>query len=673
MNMHATDFLSSVGPLLIGNGYDILPIQPGTKSPNLPKWTSIRADSGLLGDWLDEGRGSWGVGVLGESTPAVDLDVTDPVMLETLHRWCNEHIGAAPCRIGRAPRSMLIYRAATPFAKMKSRKYRAPDGEEHQVEIIGRGGQFVAYAVHPVTGQPYTWPGEDLASVPIDMLPELTVEKARELIAFFEASVPADWTPVQSAAGAAGEHAGNAKKTAALDVVASAAAALPNGDLDYDDWVRIAHAVRAAAGDHESDGLEIFHEWSAKSEKYDVDETERVWHSIGQPKTIGAGTLFYLAEREGWKRPRPTALDDFDLIDLPAEDVAPKARHKRGFFALSLADCAARAFDHPVDELIAGLVSTQSMVVVYGASSVGKTFVLLDMFHAIATGIPWAGRETKAGAVFYLAAEGGHGINARAAALLKGRGGDIDPPLFVIPCTADLYSSDADARELVTLMRGIADRAGLPIRAVAFDTLARTMGAGDENTTRDMQHYVNRSDLIRDLTGAATFIVHHSGKDTSKGARGSGALRAATDTEIEVAALANGIGTIATPKQRDRERLDDPIRFRLQSIAIGVDDAGRAITCPVPQYLDAGALELMDLVPIEQSMFDVLCRLHEETNEPVDWSTWRDHYLPTIRPDWLPGGAYPRGHSQRTIEVRRNAIVDAGHARRVDRGRYEPL
>lgn len=41
---------------------------------------------------------------------------------------------------------------------------------------------------------------------------------------------------------------------------------------------------------------------------------------------------------------------------------------------------------------------------------------------------------------------------------------------------------------------------------------------------------------------------HHSGKDEARGARGSSALRAAVDTEIQIAD-----GKISNPKQRDHE------------------------------------------------------------------------------------------------------------------------
>lgn len=150
----APDYLATYGPALIGNGFHILPIKAGEKRPDAgPAWQHIAADRGQLDRWLAEKRGL-GVGILGEHTPGIDLDITDGAVLDRMLAWCAAEFGPAPKRIGRAPRALLVCRADVPVPKKRSRKFRAPDGETHQVEIIGRGGQFVAHAVHPDTGQP---------------------------------------------------------------------------------------------------------------------------------------------------------------------------------------------------------------------------------------------------------------------------------------------------------------------------------------------------------------------------------------------------------------------------------------------------------------------------------------------------------------------------------------
>ena len=48
------------------------------------------------------------------------------------------------------------------------------------------GQQFVAYGVHPGTGQPYAWPDDDLLDLERDDLPELTADLAARIIAAAE-------------------------------------------------------------------------------------------------------------------------------------------------------------------------------------------------------------------------------------------------------------------------------------------------------------------------------------------------------------------------------------------------------------------------------------------------------------------------------------------------------
>jgi len=71
-------------------------------------------------------------------------------------------------------------------------------------------------------------------------------------------------------------------------------------------------------------------------------------------------------------------------------------------------------------------------------------------------------------------------------------------------------------------------------------------------------------------------IVHHSGKDTAKGARGHSSLRAATDTEIELE-VDQGIRKATATKQRDLEP-QEPIVFVLKVHKLGVDEDGDDVT-----------------------------------------------------------------------------------------------
>ena len=65
-----------------------------------------------------------------------------------------------------------------------------------------------------------------------------------------------------------------------------------------------------------------------------------------------------------------------------------------------------------------------------------------------------------------------------------------------------------------------------------YDFLAMTMGAGSENDGADMGQYIKNIMLLKSIFNCHVMIIHHSGKDRGKGARGHSNLRAAVDTEI---------------------------------------------------------------------------------------------------------------------------------------------
>lgn len=63
---------------------------------------------------------------------------------------------------------------------------------------------------------------------------------------------------------------------------------------------------------------------------------------------------------------------------------------------------------------------------------------------------------------------------------------------------------------------------------------AYPFGALDENAAPDIAGLMRNIDQIRRLSGAHVMLVHHTGKDTGRGARGQSSLRAAIDTKIEL-------------------------------------------------------------------------------------------------------------------------------------------
>tara|TARA_R100001244_G_scaffold115499_3_gene85732 strand:- start:13036 stop:15207 length:2172 start_codon:yes stop_codon:yes gene_type:complete len=270
----------------------------------------------------------------------------------------------------------------------------------------------------------------------------------------------------------------------------------------------------------------------------------RDWHRIGAKHDLAAKYWEELDEQ-------PPSSDQ----NLP-----------KRFSFTTLGEAAASALTAGAKPLVKGLLDQGAMTVLYGESNSGKTFVAMDLAFHIAAGRSWAGMKVAPGGVVYVAAEGGAGARKRAAALLAKYGGD-DVPFRFLLSPVNLLRADAD---LQPLGDSINEVGGTTL--VVIDTLSRAMAGGDENASTDMGAMVRNLDALRAGVGAHLLVVHHSGKDKARGARGHSLLRAATDTEIEIADK-----VISVTKQRDIDGSFSSA-FDLDVVTLGADSEGDPVT-----------------------------------------------------------------------------------------------
>jgi len=177
-----------------------------------------------------------------------------------------------------------------------------------------------------------------------------------------------------------------------------------------------------------------------------------------------------------------------------------------------------------------------------------------------------------------VAAEGAGGLPNRLTAFRKLHGGEGKPPFAVVPAPVDLGPGGQDAAAVVAAGEELANNSGGPVALVILDTLARCMGAGDENSARDMGSFIANCDIIRANLACTVLIVHHSGKATGAGMRGSSALWGAVDTVARVTKNATG-HSVAVEKQKDGEI--QKIEFALQVVDVGMHDGKPITSCAV--------------------------------------------------------------------------------------------
>lgn len=232
------------------------------------------------------------------------------------------------------------------------------------------------------------------------------------------------------------------------------------------------------------------------------------------------------------------------------------------------------------NDFVGGVLAEGSAAVVFGESNSGKSFWTLDLALHVASGKPWNGRRVTQGGVLYVAMEGERGFRNRVAAWRDHMSAHNDEVLFAaVPVALNLRDA-TDAEVLIQTAKEAATHWGQPVRLIVIDTVSRALAGGDENGSVDMGDLVRSVDTIRKETGACLLLIHHSGKDASRGARGHSLLRAAVDSEIEIKASEDGTVTATITKQRDLEK-GGQFGFRLDRVTLGQNQYGEDVTTAV--------------------------------------------------------------------------------------------
>ena len=138
--------------------------------------------------------------------------------------------------------------------------------------------------------------------------------------------------------------------------------------------------------------------------------------------------------------------------------------------------------------------------------------------------------------------------------------------------------------DAVEIAKAIVASGGADI--VVLDTFAQVMPGANENSGEDVGKALAHCKGIHRATGALVLLVHHSGKDSSKGARGWSGLRAAADAEIEVMRSEDARAATVT-KLKDGED-SASFGFKLHTVTVGLDLDGDEITSCVLEHNDGG-------------------------------------------------------------------------------------
>lgn len=167
----------------------------------------------------------------------------------------------------------------------------------------------------------------------------------------------------------------------------------------------------------------------------------------------------------------------------------------------------------------------------YGPSGGGKSFVAIELTACLASGTPFFGHRTQARPVVYVGLEGEAGFRLRLEARQRHTGQPLPERVSFLLGQSFNLTERADVQRLALAIEATSPGGGT---VVVIDTLNRAAPGADENSSVDMGRILEGTKELQRLTAGLVVLVHHTGKDATKGMRGHSSLHAGVDAAIEV-------------------------------------------------------------------------------------------------------------------------------------------
>jgi AAA domain-containing protein len=286
------------------------------------------------------------------------------------------------------------------------------------------------------------------------------------------------------------------------------------------------------------------------------------YHPARSPKTNGAAPVVSLQTR--------ARLDGGGEVT----NAAKKAWRIKTTFSCDFGARSAKTW------VLKRLIALGEIISIVGAPFAGKSGLIAAMVIAIAHGVDFRGFGIKsAGAVIIFAIERGGLVQRRVEAQCL-RDGIECGSLPIAVCAGSLDILDSDCVEIIKLKIAETEtKYDRKVVAIVIDTQNKAIaaGGGDEDRAKDQNRATaNLRQLLADLDDRITIIqAKHSGKDPSRGSRGSNAQEGDDDVTINVKDR-DGMKVVEVTGANDLPK-GALLNFKMEPYRLGTDEDGDPI------------------------------------------------------------------------------------------------
>ena len=520
----------------------------------IPNWTNHQTTAAELERWSKEP--DYGLCIQTRNVRALDIDVEDRELAQSIVEFISGHFHwlGFPCR-SRANSGKCLLAFVIP-GEMAKRVMKVKGGV---IEFLANGQHFVAHGSHP-SGARYEWDWCDHHNFPkID--PDQFEDLWQKLTENFAIEPPSSST----------------LRNPLSDPNQGILAAM------HDPVVAAMEEAGIVTGLGKEGQIFIKCPW-------EHEHTEKI-EGGSSTAYLPAGTRdydcghFLCMHAHCQSRDDGEFLDSFGYRIKDFETILPDLECSAQVNVTKFNIITAHKFSQrpPVDWIIKGVIPKANLMLIYGSSGDGKTFVALDMALSIARGVEWNGCRVKQGNCIYICAEGAGGFVSRLKAYAIEHALSLENiPLGIIPDAPDFRkAANIQAIANKCLAYGKTD-------LIIVDTLAQVTPGSDENTGKDMGPVLRHCEELHRLTGAMICLIHHAGKDLSRGARGWSGLKAPLDAEIQVSRDGE-TRKVWVEKMKD-SRDGYGWSFVLKSVNVGEDLDGDTMTSCTVAYTGSASI-----------------------------------------------------------------------------------
>jgi hypothetical protein len=205
----------------------------------------------------------------------------------------------------------------------------------------------------------------------------------------------------------------------------------------------------------------------------------------------------------------------------------------------------------------------------------GKSALLGDAAVHLASSTSWRGYRIKEKCgVIYFAIERSGLVKRRFAAHRLRDNLPDNLPIAVASTVVNLMDKSC-VESIVTAIKETEQHFGLGVGLVIFDTYPKSIaaGGGDEDKAKDQNIALANLRRVIDQTHIHIAGIGHTGKDESRGERGSNARLGDVDVYVQITSGDGAVRTVTVDKANDQpeERLTD---FELEPFEFGLDEDG---------------------------------------------------------------------------------------------------